>query len=173
MDHLSRWIRFARQELQRRAGPSRRAYPDATLEDRIMGIDSVLSSINEELIAKAAFETGAFARSLMTFENLIRTKLSRNADKAQLQQNYDRLHQIYAQLEEPDGMEGIATMVLEPSLEHQIRHHETLGHWTSAQSCWELKLQQSPDDLNYHMGLLRCLRSLGHYGTYLAAANRC
>jgi serine/threonine-protein kinase ATR len=51
-----------------------------------------------------------------------------------------------------------------PSLEHQIRQHESTGRWTSAQSCWEVRLQQSPDNLDFHLGLLRCLRNLGHYG---------
>ena len=30
-------------------------------------------------------------------------------------------------------------------------------------------MQQSPDDVELHIGLLRCLRNLGHYGLYLHA----
>jgi serine/threonine-protein kinase ATR len=62
-------------------------------------------------------------------------------------------------------MEGISTKILSPSILHQIREHESTGRWTSAQSCWEVKLQQKPDDAANHVGLLRCLRNLGHYGT--------
>ncbi len=156
-------MRLARQELQRR-DVHKRPSQTANLEQRITRVNSLLRSIDEELVAKAAFESKAFARSLMTFENQIRAKKSRNFQDGDLQAYYDRLHQIYAQLDEPDGMEGIASKVLEPSLEHQIRHHESLGHWTSAQSCWEVRLQQSPNELTHHLGLLRCLRSLGHYG---------
>ncbi len=81
-----------------------------------------------------------------------------------MQEYYEHLHELYSALDEPDGMEGISTKVIAPNLEHQIREHETVGRWASAQSCWELALQRNPDDLNHHLGLLRCLRNIGHYG---------
>jgi serine/threonine-protein kinase ATR len=82
---------------------------------------------------------------------------------------YEHLHEIYAQLDQPDGMEGISTLILSPSLEHQICQHDSTGCWTAAQSCWEVRLQQQPDKLDFHLGLLQCLRNLGHYGTVLLA----
>jgi serine/threonine-protein kinase ATR len=118
-------------------------------------------------MAKAAFESKAYARALMNYEQLILTKQHRGSGEEQLQPYYERLHQIYAQLDEPDGMEGISTLVLSPSLEHQIREHESFGRWTSSQSCWEIKLQHSPEDIDLHIGLLRCLQNLGHYGAEL------
>lgn len=126
----------------------------------------MLSSVDHELMAKAAFECKAYARSLMNFERQILTREERGVprDNVELQTYYDRLHEIYAHLDEPDGMEGITTKVLAPSLEHQIRQHESTGRWTSAQSCWEVRLQNSPDNMECHLGLLRCLRNLGHYG---------
>ncbi|KAG8798407.1 serine/threonine-protein kinase M1, partial [Serendipita sp. 399] len=75
------------------------------------------------------------------------------------------MHEMYCQLDEPDGMNGISAAVLTPTLEHQIREHESNGRWTAAQSCWEVSLQSKPDDLDSHIGLLRCLRNLGHYDT--------
>ena len=80
------------------------------------------------------------------------------------QEYYENLHECYADLDEPDGMEGISTKIVAPSVLHQIREHESTGRWTSAQSCWEVKLQQTPDEPTNHIGLLRCLRNLGHYG---------
>ncbi len=73
---------------------------------------------------------------------------------------------LYAELDEPDGMAGISTKVLSPSLEHQIREHESTGRWTAAQSCWEVRLQQEPDNIEPHIGLMRCLKNLGHYGMF-------
>ena len=84
-----------------------------------------------------------------------------------LQDYYERLHEIYAELDEPDGMVGISTRIIAPTLWHQIREHELTGRWTAAQSCWELKLQQNPEDAASHIGLLKCLRNLGHYGKSL------
>ena len=113
-------------------------------------------------MAKAAFQCKAYARSLMSFEQQILT-LQQQGNQ-HLEDYYDRVHEIYAHLDEPDGMEGVSSLILSPSLEHQIREHESTGKWTAAQSCWEVRLQHNPDNLEYHLGLLRCLRNLGHYG---------
>lgn len=90
---------------------------------------------------------------------------SQRRTDADLQPYYEYLHRIYADLDEPDGMEGVSAFIVSPSMDHQIREHESVGRWTSAQSCWEVKLQDNADNLELHLGLLRCLRSLGHYGT--------
>ena len=90
-----------------------------------------------------------------------------------LQPQYERLHEIYAQLDEPDGMEGLSSLINLPSLELQIREHESTGRWTSAQSCWEVKIQKAPEDLSLHIGLLRCLRNLGHYGIVTCSCENC
>jgi serine/threonine-protein kinase ATR len=134
------------------------------MEQRLLRVDSILSSIPRELVARAALQCKAFARSLMSFEGQIFDLKANDAAEADLQPYYEHLHEIYANLDEPDGMEGISTLVLSPSLEHKIRQHESTGRWTSAQSCWEVKLQSNPNNLDYHIGLLRCLRNLGHYG---------
>ena len=115
-------------------------------------------------MAKAALQCKAYARSLMNFEQQVVTLREHTAQNKDLPGYYEKLHEIYAHLDEPDGMEGISTLILSPSLEHQIRQHESTGRWTAAQSCWEVRLQQSPDNVDFHLGLLRCLRNLGHYG---------
>ena len=115
-------------------------------------------------MAKAALQCKAYARALMCFEQqLVAMRAVKSAEVAKVAV-YETMHEIYAQLDEPDGMEGISTLILTPSLDHQIREHESTGRWTSAQSCWEVRLQHSPGDLKSHLGLLRCLRNLGHYG---------
>jgi serine/threonine-protein kinase ATR len=127
-------------------------------------IDSVITSIDPELLTTAAFQCKAYARALMTLERLITTRRNAGVSENDLQPYYERLHLLYASLNEPDGMEGVTTRVAMPSLDHQIREHQIIGRWTAAQSCWELKLQESPGDVNLHLGLLQCLRNLGHHG---------
>lgn len=166
MDHLNKWVRLIRQDMTSKKVEIRRPRPthaDEILNTQLVRVDSVLSSINQNLVAKAALQCKAFARSLMNFERQIIDLRDQEVD---LQPYYEYLHKIYAQLDEPDGMEGVSTLVLSPSLEHQIRQHEATGRWTSAQSCWEVRLQHDPDNLDYHIGLLSCLRNLGHYGLY-------
>lgn len=154
MDHLSRYLRVQR-------GSNR---PERTTSH----VDKLVSSLETELMANAALQSKAFARSLRNFEQrILYLRVKDNRANGELQTYFEKLHQIYADLDEPDGMEGVSTLVVAPSLEHQIREHQSTGRWTHAQSCWEVRLQQSPDDVSLHVGLLRCLQNLGHYGSLL------
>ncbi|CAE6445919.1 unnamed protein product [Rhizoctonia solani] len=172
MDQLNRWIRNKNQEAVRKRAELRRGRQNArdppghpavaTLEYQRAKVESLLSTIDNELLSNAAFRCRAFARSLMSFEKEIVAKREQRKTEQELQPLYERLHEIYANLDEPDGMEGVSKLVISPSLEQQIRGHEMTGRWTSAQSCWEIQLQQEPNNLEPHIGLLRCLRNLGH-----------
>ncbi|TCD67266.1 serine/threonine-protein kinase M1 [Steccherinum ochraceum] len=164
MDHLNKWVRVMRQEIngRRQDGRRGRAAGPTEAEEQLIRVDSILTSIDQNLTAKAALQCKAYGRALMCFEQQI-LALRSNGSTSDLHDYYERLHEIYSHLDEPDGMEGVSTLILSPSLEHQIRQHESTGKWTSAQSCWEVRLQQSPNDLQSHLGLLRCLRNIGHY----------
>ena len=143
LDHLNRWVRVVRQDISSKKVDNKRARANQIsnqLEDQLFRLDSILSSIDQSLMAKAAFQCKAFARSLMNFEQQVVTIQERKSDNKDLPSYYEKLHEIYAQLDEPDGMEGILTLILSPSLEHQIRRqHESTGIWTSSQSHWEGK----------------------------------
>lgn len=156
LDHMSIWQRSV--TVERKVAKKR-----DVVEANINRVDSLFKKISQELMAKASLQCRAYARSLLNHEQQIRSL--RNTKPEKLQAIYEDLHLIYANLDEPDGMEGISSFVLFPSLDHQIREHESTGRWTSAQSCWEVKIQDEPDKLDQHIGLLRCLRSLGHYDT--------
>ncbi|PKI83205.1 non-specific serine/threonine protein kinase [Malassezia vespertilionis] len=158
MDHVGHWMRRVRLMHSR---SSRRGHWKEALAD----VQSVMDNISQERMAQASLQCHAYTRSLLNFEYRIRD-LRQLPDTTPQQQRYlETVHEIYANLDDPDGMEGISTCVFAPSLEHQIREHESTGRWTDAQSCWEVELQQRPDDAHLHLGLLRCLRSLGHYDT--------
>jgi serine/threonine-protein kinase ATR len=169
MDHINEWARLTRQEPGSKRQETRRARHDT--DEQLLRVDSVVSSIDQNLVAKAAFECKAYARSVMSFERHVIALRERKAQSRDLQLCYERIHEIYANIDEPDGMAGISSLILHPSLEHQIREHESNGQWTSAQSCWELTLQQSPENLECNKGLLQCLRHLGHYGRHFMLPN--
>ncbi|KAI0700624.1 hypothetical protein BC835DRAFT_1404834 [Cytidiella melzeri] len=166
MDHLNKWVRVIRQELNtgKPDGRKPRSHQPNGAEDQLVRVDSIVSSIEQNLMARAALRCKAYARALMSFEQQV-IMMQGTKDVDTLSNHYERLHEIYAQLDEPDGMEGITTLILSPSLEHQIRQHESTGRWTAAQSCWEVQLQRAPDELRSHLGLLRCLKNVGHYDT--------
>lgn len=173
MDHLSRWITLARKRIGEikalRKKTKNKLLTDGGLSEGLLSVEGILQDIPHILVGQAALTCKAYARSLLNFESHI---VAQHAQKGldtdkDLQVYYENLHECYAHLDEPDGMEGISTKILAPSVLHQIREHESTGRWTSAQSCWEVKLQQKPDDPTNHVGLLRCLRNLGHYGALL------
>ncbi|KAH7105864.1 hypothetical protein BKA62DRAFT_809018 [Auriculariales sp. MPI-PUGE-AT-0066] len=167
LDHLNTWVRCARQhEARAETRKQRRSTTSTALKNRIVAVDSVLSAIDRDLMAKAAFQCQAYARALMNLEQQVTDRRDAGlTTDSWLRDYYERMHEIYSLVDEPDGMEGIATLIVSPSMEMQIRQHESTGKWTAAQSCWEVKLQRAPDELNLHLGLLRCLRNLGHYDT--------
>lgn len=174
LDHLNKWVRLVRQDISTKKAESKRARANqisTNSEEQVLRVDSILSSIDQNLMARAALQCKAYARSLMNFEAQIVSLREQTPMNEDLPSHYERLHEIYSYIDEPDGMEGVSTLILSPSLEHQIRQHESTGRWTSAQSCWEVRLQQSPDNLEFHLGLLRCLRNLGHYGEDHASYN--
>lgn len=191
LDHLGVWLRrklmTAAAHSNARARSTRSANRALNTRDQTQNfeavalIEGVLINIHPSVLAHASFETQSWARSLLHFEQTVRKTRgtadgykpnapgsSDTARKAaeELQDVYEKMHCIYSALDEPDGMEGITTLVVDPSLEHQIREHESTGRWTAAQSCWELKLQNNPTDPDLHKGLLNCLRNLGHYGMF-------
>ncbi|KAF8659134.1 hypothetical protein AX16_001904, partial [Volvariella volvacea WC 439] len=169
VDHLNKWTRMSRQFISRNKTEEKHKGAEEgghLLTEKVYHrVDSILSSIDQSLMAQAALQCKAYARALMAFEHQIILARGQSTQSKELIGYYDRLHEIYANLDEPDGMEGVSTFILSPSLEHQIRQHESTGRWTSAQSCWEVRLQQAPDNVEFHLGLLRCLRNLGHYDT--------
>ncbi|GAA6007639.1 hypothetical protein JCM11491_003906 [Sporobolomyces phaffii] len=169
MDHLSRWLTLARKRVAdlksaRRKNKTKTSL-DTTLSNALIVVEGVLQDIPHILVGQAALTCKSYARSLLNFESHIVAQRAHGGNEVDkdLQAYYENLHECYADLDEPDGMEGISTKILSPSILHQIREHESTGRWTSAQSCWEVKLQQKPDDAANHVGLLRCLRNLGHY----------
>lgn len=174
MDHLGQWLRSKSAELNKRRNKYRKN-PSALSEHiekakAVLGpVERLLASIPQELQAQAAQRCRSHARALLNFERrLLGLRGRSGADPRQVNDQFERLHEIYAELEEPDGMEGISTQLIDPSTMHRIREHESTGKWTSAQSCWEVELQSNPDNLEYHTGLLKCLRNLGHYGVLLS-----
>ncbi|KAK0528665.1 hypothetical protein OC834_003970 [Tilletia horrida] len=161
LDHLNIFIRRKRLETIHKSSRKVRQ-PEAS--EALINVESILASIAPELMARASLRCKSYARALLSFESRVRImKAEAGKTDGDMQEHYANMHEIYASVDEPDGMEGVSTRILKPTLEHQIREHEMTGRWTSAQSCWEVKLQQEPESLDSQIGLLRCLRSLGHF----------
>jgi serine/threonine-protein kinase ATR len=77
---------------------------------------------------------------------------------------FRQLQDIYARIDEPDGVEGMSTrlQILDP--EQQILEHKRAGRWTAAQSWYELALTEKPDERGLQVELLTCLKSSNRFG---------
>lgn len=126
-----------------------------------------IDSIPQNLLAVAAYESKAFARSVMHQEYYIRKKMESQNAKS-LSSEFAFLQKIYPHLGESDSMDGLSSYLYQigysTSLEQQILENQTAGRWTTVHTCYEVVLQQSPENVDNHTGLLECLRNLGHYG---------
>lgn len=170
MDHFTKWIRLKRQQayrakadIARRAGKVMNIDEDVETDASLQVVDDLLSKIPQNLMAEASYRCEAYARALMHFEQHIRSERENN-NGGDLQPLYAHLQRIYAHIDEPDGMEGITSTLQARNLEQQILEEENVGRWTAAQTCYELSLQENPNNLDYQLGLIKCFKNLGHLG---------
>ncbi|KAJ3131138.1 hypothetical protein HK100_006742 [Physocladia obscura] len=178
IDYLTVWIRSRRREAGRQrialAKKTGRFFNQDDTEDDKDGprqrVATFLNGIPTILMAEASYRCKSYARALLHFEQHMRQE-RKTKTELQMQPVYGFLQKIYANLDEPDGMEGLSTKFLNPTLEQQILEHESAGRWTAAQTCYEVSLQTNPDELKLHTGLINCLKNLGHLGIMLAHIN--
>jgi hypothetical protein len=74
------------------------------------------------------------------------------------------LQDIYAQIDEPDGLEGISAHLHVLDFNQQILSHRKAGRWTAAQTWYEIKLAEDPDNVDVQIDLLTCLKESGQHG---------
>lgn len=79
---------------------------------------------------------------------------------------FERLQDIYANIDDPDGLEGISTHLQNLDMYEQILSHKKAGRWMAAQTWYEMRLAESPNDVNIQVELLNCLKQAGQYGTF-------
>lgn len=134
---------------------------------RVYKLEEVLNSIPADVIARRAVECKSFSRALFHWEQYIRQQRIRCVDgeKSQdLEPLYERLQDIYTQIDEPDGIEGISAHLQVLNIDQQILEHRKAGRWTAVQSWYELLLTEKPDDNDVQLNLLTSLKESGQYG---------
>ena len=139
---------------------------------QIKSVESVLSMVPAEVMSRRAVECKSFARALFHWEQYIRQESARMENTSnELEPLYERLQDIYTQIDEPDGIEGISAHLQVLNIDQQVLEHRKAGRWTAVQSWYELLLTESPDDLDVQLNLLTSLKESGQYGmcfnTYL------
>ena len=89
LDHLSKWARLTRKDVGEKKNDAKRARSSRPgAGQQLTRVDSVLSSIDQDLMAKAAFQCKAYARSLMSFERHLASLQERNANSVAAQNTF-------------------------------------------------------------------------------------
>jgi serine/threonine-protein kinase ATR len=137
---------------------------------QISSVESVLAIIPADVISRRAVECKSYSRALFHWEQYIRQQRERcqaNLQEGNLEPLYERLQEIYTQIDEPDGIEGISTHLQVLNIDQQILEHRKAGRWTAAQSWYELLLNERPNDLEVQCNLLTSLKESGQHGKNL------
>ena len=143
---------------------------------QITRVESVLRLIPAEVISRRAAECGSCARALLHWEQYYRQQQQLKIETNQVFEKDDllqHLQSIYAQIDEPDSIEGITAHLKVLNPEQQIMEDRKAGRWTAAQSWYEIALAEKPDDLDTQVNLLTCLKESGQYGKLIRAIVTC
>ena len=180
LDYSSTWLREKRNEGQRirneayKTGVSPSEFDEARDMGQMETVENFLASISPEIIANKAIECRSYARALFHWEQHIRQERELIPTLKMTKKHedmYDRLQEIYTQIEEPDGLEGIAAHLNMITEEQRTINHAKAGRWTAAQAWYELKLAEEPTDTEFQHQILLCQRETGQYATLLRYAN--
>jgi serine/threonine-protein kinase ATR len=120
--------------------------------------------IPADVIAQRAVECKSYSRALFYWEQHIREVREVTNDAGETNGLLERLQDIYTQIDEPDGIEGISAHLHVLDIDQQILGHRKAGRWTAAQSWYEIKLAEDPDNVDVQVNLLTCLKESGQHG---------
>lgn len=80
---------------------------------------------------------------------------------------YEKNQEIYAHMEEPDGMEGISGLITSGSMNQNLLQCENAGRWNEALAYYELEVEENPSQIDSRIGLYRCYDNLGQFSKHL------
>ncbi|KAL8900267.1 MAG: hypothetical protein Q9207_005780 [Kuettlingeria erythrocarpa] len=174
LDYLSRWTQEKKKVISVPKASTSRSSPSSDAIDvtaaHIHRVEATISMIPAEIIARRAVDCKSYARALFYWEQHIREQRFNHSDgesKEDLEPLYERLQQIYTQIDEPDGIEGISSHLQVLNIDQQILEHRKAGRWTAAQSWYELLLNERPEDPDVQYNLLTCLKESGQHDVLL------
>jgi serine/threonine-protein kinase ATR len=173
LDYLALWHQEKRKAVSEARGMARRPNRGISEADEvkdmtaISAVENILHMIPAEVISRRAVECGSYARALYHWEQYYRQQ-QKNAEDGGTDFAKDDFMQhlqfIYAQIDEPDSIEGISAHLQLLNPDQQIMEHRKAGRWTAAQSWYEISLAEKPNDPDTQINLLTCLKESGQYG---------
>ncbi|ODA83274.1 hypothetical protein RJ55_01786 [Drechmeria coniospora] len=136
-------------------------------KESVASIQKVLDGIPAELISQRATDCNEYARALFHLERHIQKMEQQKREPGDRNRSLERLQDIYANIDEPDGLEGISTHLHALDIHQQILSHKKAGRWTAAQTWYEMQLAEQPDSVDVQVDLLNCLKQAGQHDVLL------
>ena len=173
LDYLSRWMQEKKKEISCTRSPGTRPSRVSSQVElkrdvfQVSSVEAVLSVIPADVISRRAVECKSFARALFHWEQYIRQQRQTRTDQEKqidIESYYERLQDIYTQIDEPDGIEGISAHLQVLNIDQQVLEDRKAGRWTAAQSWYEMLLAERPDDLDVQYSLLTSMMECGQHG---------
>lgn len=180
LDYMSSWLREKRLALNDmrvsayKTGASLSELGETQAMAQVEAVEKFIGSIPAVTIAIRAINCRSDARALFHWEQHIRQKrplVPSGQLSAEAESTYERLLEIYAQIDEPDGLEGISAHLSVLSEEQRAINHSKAGRWTAAQAWYEMQLADEPANIDLQTDVLRCLRETGQSGALLKYAD--
>ncbi|KAL2883978.1 serine/threonine-protein kinase M1 [Colletotrichum sp. CLE4] len=156
LDYASRWL----QEKD-----ARRKNDDDL--PAIARVQELLNTIPPVLISQRAMDCREYPRALFHLEQHAQQMEVENSDPRQKTLLLEQLQDIYTQIDEPDGLEGISAHLHVLDINQQILSHKKAGRYTAAQTWYEIKLAEEPDNVDVQIDLLNCLKQSGQHDVLL------
>jgi serine/threonine-protein kinase ATR len=166
LDYLARWIQ------EKQIVKPGQSHGQNSSERDIFRVHSVLQMIPPEKISQRAVECRSYSRALYYWEQHIRHVRDTDKNPDTSTALLEHLQDIYTQIDEPDGIEGISAHLHVLDIDQQILGHRKAGRWTAAQSWYEIKLAEDPEDVDVQLNLLTCLKESGQHGGSVLSTSR-
>lgn len=153
IDYCMRWV-----QLKKSHGSNSRN------QKWIKWVEGVVGALDPELISQRAVDCNEYARALFFLEPHLESREKRaGKENDRIMQS---LQNIYTQIDDPDGLEGVSAHLQHVTLDQQALNHRKAGRWTAAQTWYEIRLAESPENADIQLDLLTCLKESGQHGQF-------
>ncbi|KAL6361487.1 hypothetical protein LRP88_04956 [Fusarium phalaenopsidis] len=136
-------------------------------KEKLTQVQEALDMIPAELISERAIDCNDYARALFHLEQHAQKMEQRKRKPDERTRLLEKLQDIYANIDEPDGLDGISAHLHVLDINQQILSHRKAGRWTAVQNWYEMQLAESPDNVDFQIDLLHCLKQAGQHEVLL------
>lgn len=130
-------------------------------KESVARVQGLLDRIPAVLISQRATDCNEYARALFHLEHHAQKMEQQKREPGERNRLLERLQNIYANIDEPDGLEGITSQLQALDINQQILSHKKAGRWSAAQTWYEMQLAENPGSTEVQVDLLNCLKQAG------------